>query len=193
MSHPLPDWGHLDLFLIDQLLKQYITTEDKILDVGCGEGRNALFFLKEGYDIHGVDVDSEAIRLMHLLQRQYQPHRPEGYFQQADAEHLLYPNRAFSVVMAYGILHFARDKAHFQSMLKEMQRVLSVGGKLLIKVLIDPERAFQHDTRFQDFFLLDEEAMQYLQMPAWTLLEPPRTFQIADRPKEWILVLEKTA
>lgn len=191
MSPHLPDWGHLDLFLIDQVLKGYVKPEDKILDLGCGEGRNTNFFLKGGYDIHGVDLDAEAIRMMHLLQRQYQPGREEGYFQQADAERLLYPDEAFTVVIAYGLLHFARDIEHFQKMLHEMRRVLHTGGKLLVKVMIDPEKEFAQNPEFQNFFLLDKYAMQQLVEPHWKPVEAPRYFQLEGRPKEWVLVLEK--
>ena len=48
--------------IVIETLKKYIKIESpKILDVGCGEGRDCLYLLSLGYDIEGIDVSSEAI------------------------------------------------------------------------------------------------------------------------------------
>lgn len=49
--------------IVSDILKKYVKCDDpKILDVGCGEGRDCLFLMKQGYHVLAVDVSEEAIR-----------------------------------------------------------------------------------------------------------------------------------
>ena len=55
--------GNIDIYLLDQILKGRFTKEMKILDAGCGEGRNTVYFLHEGYQIFGADSNPIAIQI----------------------------------------------------------------------------------------------------------------------------------
>ena len=48
--------------VIDTLHHYFDSQKIKILDVGCGEGRDILYLLKEGYDVKGIDISLEAIQ-----------------------------------------------------------------------------------------------------------------------------------
>ncbi|WP_332912670.1 hypothetical protein [Algoriphagus boritolerans] len=39
--------GNVDIYLLDQILKGRFSKEMKILDAGCGEGRNAVYFINQ--------------------------------------------------------------------------------------------------------------------------------------------------
>ena len=41
-------FGQIDIYLFDQLLKGRISPGMRILDAGCGSGRNLVYFLREG-------------------------------------------------------------------------------------------------------------------------------------------------
>jgi 2-polyprenyl-3-methyl-5-hydroxy-6-metoxy-1,4-benzoquinol methylase len=61
VSHLREQFGSIDIYLFDQLLRDRIVPGMQILDVGCGEGRNLIYFLREGYRVFGVDADPLAV------------------------------------------------------------------------------------------------------------------------------------
>ena len=54
-------FGDIDIYLFDQLLRGRIAPEMIVLDAGCGSGRNLVYLLRSGYDVLGVDEDPAAI------------------------------------------------------------------------------------------------------------------------------------
>ncbi|RYD73106.1 MAG: class I SAM-dependent methyltransferase, partial [Sphingobacteriales bacterium] len=55
-SKIIQDWlNETDIYLIDQILKNRFHPEMKILDAGCGDGRNLNYFLYNNYNVYGVD------------------------------------------------------------------------------------------------------------------------------------------
>src|SRR6478735_2647526 len=58
---------HTDIYLIDQILKGRYNSGGKLLDAGCGGGRNISWFVTQpNFDIYAIDADQNAID--HLLQ-----------------------------------------------------------------------------------------------------------------------------
>ena len=53
--------GQTDIYLLDQIMKGRYTENEKILDAGCGEGRNMHWFLQSGFVIYGTDINETAI------------------------------------------------------------------------------------------------------------------------------------
>ena len=51
----LQDFGNIDIYLFDQLLKGTYANCRKVLDAGCGGGRNLVYFLKNGYEVYAID------------------------------------------------------------------------------------------------------------------------------------------
>src|SRR3954462_14960014 len=60
-------FGPIDIYLFDQLLKGSIAPGMRILDAGCGSGRNLVYLMREGYDVYGVDADARAIDAVRRL------------------------------------------------------------------------------------------------------------------------------
>lgn len=54
-------FGELDVYLFDQLLRGRIAQGMRVLDAGCGGGRNLVFLLREGFDVWGVDESADAV------------------------------------------------------------------------------------------------------------------------------------
>ena len=128
-SLSLQDWfGGLDIYLFDQLLKGRLDSGMRILDAGCGGGRNLVYFLRSGYEVFGVDESSEAIARTRRLAAELAPQLPAENFRIEPVEHLSFPDSDFDVVLSSAVLHFARSEDHWDSMIREMWRVLKPGG-----------------------------------------------------------------
>src|SRR5271154_3036986 len=61
MSPLREQFGQIDIYLFDQLLRGRIAPGMRIFDAGCGYGRNLTYFLREAYEVFGVDSDPLAI------------------------------------------------------------------------------------------------------------------------------------
>jgi tellurite methyltransferase len=125
----LQEWfGGIDIYLFDQLLKGRFVAQMRVLDAGCGTGRNLVYLLKSGYEVFGVDESREAVAQTRQLAAALAPHMPADNFRVEAVERMSFANTGFDVVLSSAVLHFARDEAHWSSMVKEMWRVLKPGG-----------------------------------------------------------------
>jgi SAM-dependent methyltransferase len=59
----LETFGNIDIYLFDQLLKGRITPTMSILDAGCGDGRNLIYFLSHNFDVFAVDSNPGSIHM----------------------------------------------------------------------------------------------------------------------------------
>src|ERR1700722_3261042 len=73
-------FGQIDIYLFDQLLKGRISSGMRILDAGCGSGRNIVYFLREGYEVYAVDPDPRAVESIRALARMFAPALPASNF-----------------------------------------------------------------------------------------------------------------
>ncbi len=127
-------FGDIDIYLFDQLLKGRITSDMAVLDAGCGGGRNLIYFLRQNFQVFAVDSNPQAIQQVTELASKLSPDLPPENFQTADVEEMPFPDQKFDLVISSAVLHFARDKQHFERMLNEMWRVLKPGGILFARL-----------------------------------------------------------
>ena len=128
MVTPQEQFGQIDIYLFDQLLKGRISGGMRILDAGCGFGRNLVYFLREGFDVSAADGDARAVGHVRALARTLAPALPETNFRIELVEDMSFADACAEVVISNTVLHFARDDAHFESMLQGSWRVLAPGG-----------------------------------------------------------------
>ena len=121
-------FGEIDIYLFDQLLKGRFTTNMSILDAGCGGGRNLVYFLRAGYEVCGVDQNAGAVAQVRALAAHLNPAIPAENFLVSEVDAMPFPRDRFDAVISSAVLHFARDESHFNGMLDEMWRVLRPGG-----------------------------------------------------------------
>jgi SAM-dependent methyltransferase len=121
-------FGAIDIYLFDQLLKGRVRPGMRILDAGCGSGRNLVYFLREGYDVHGADSDRQAIEHVRRLAASLAPLLPATNFRMEAIESMSFPDAFADAVLSSAVLHFARDDGQFGSMLRGMWRTLKPGG-----------------------------------------------------------------
>ncbi len=123
-------FGPIDIYLFDQLLRGRITPGMRILDAGCGGGRNLVYLLRAGYDVYGVDIDPLAVQCARQLQSDLAPDR----FRIEPIERMSFPDAFADVVLSSAVLHFARDDEQFNAMLDGTWRVLKPGGLLFCRL-----------------------------------------------------------
>lgn len=128
MMDPVEQFGGIDIYLFDQLLKGRLPPGTRMLDAGCGGGRNLVYFLRAGYEVFGVDRSVEAISGVRRLAASLSPALPAENFIVSPVEEMPFPAGHFGAVISSAVLHFARDAEHFRAMLGEMWRVLGPGG-----------------------------------------------------------------
>ncbi len=128
MLQPREFFGDIDIYLFDQILKERFAPGMKILDAGCGGGRNLVYFLRAGYEVFGIDANPDAIAYVRRLAASLAPELPTENFQCNLIEAVDFGAERFDVVLASAVLHFAHDEDHFQQMLQAMWRQLQPGG-----------------------------------------------------------------
>jgi tellurite methyltransferase len=125
----LQEWfGGIDIYLFDQLLKGRLVPGMRVLDAGCGTGRNLVYLLRSGYEVFAVDESGEAVAQTQRLAATLAPHLSADNFRIEAVARMSFANTEFDVVLSSAVLHFARDEAQWSSMVKEMWRVLRPGG-----------------------------------------------------------------
>src|SRR5271155_4215898 len=134
MDHLRRQFGEIDIYLFDQLLRGRIGNGMRILDAGCGEGRNLIYLLREGYEVYGVDKDAQGIYEVRRRAAQLAPALPLANFQVAALENVPYADAFFDVVICNAVLHFAEDDRQFRAMVQGIWRVLRSGGLLFCRL-----------------------------------------------------------
>jgi tellurite methyltransferase len=155
-------FGDIDIYLFDQLLKGRFDDCRDILDVGCGQGRNIVYFLKNNFNVFGIDQDAGAVASVRSLAQQLAPGISPENFAVAKAEAIPFEDATFDLVICSAILHFARNKAHFESMLHEAWRVLKPGGFFFARLASDIGIEALVESRGNGRYLLPDGTVRYL-------------------------------
>jgi len=121
-------FGQIDIYLFDQILRGRITPGMRVVDAGCGSGRNLVYLLREGYEIFSADVDAQEVEHVRRLAAALAPNLPAENFRMDAVEEMAFPEGFADVVISSAVLHFARDDAQFHAMLRGTWRVLRRGG-----------------------------------------------------------------
>ena len=127
-------FGELDVYLFDQLLRGRIAQGMRVLDAGCGGGRNLVFLLREGFDVWGVDESADAVAQTRRLAARLAPRLPADRFRVEHVEQMSLESASVDAVISSAVLHFARDDEHWLAMVREMWRVLAPGGVLFARL-----------------------------------------------------------
>ncbi len=121
------EFGDIDIYVFDQLLRGRLAPGMRVFDAGCGGGRNLVYLLRQGFDVCGNDANPAAIAQVRALAADLAPERPSDFRVEA-IEDTSFPEASADAVLASAVLHFARDDRHFEAMVQAMWRVLKPGG-----------------------------------------------------------------
>lgn len=184
-------FGHIDIYLFDQLLRGRIVPGSRVLDAGCGRGRNLVYLLRAGYEVFGADADPDAIRHIRRLASTLAPELPAENFRAEPIEAMSFPDGVADTVLSSAVLHFARDDAHFREMLHGTWRVVRPGGMFFCRLAssIGMEQRIQRVAGRRcllpdgsERYLVDEALLLELtRRLGGTLLDPLKTTVVQDQ------------
>jgi SAM-dependent methyltransferase len=130
-------FGNIDIYLFDQLLKGTYADCEQVLDAGCGHGRNITYFLRNGYQVYGIDSSLDNIDQVKQLASPFFGTSPQENFRVALVEDLPFDDGHFDLVISSAVLHFAASIQHFEDMLDSMWRVIRPGGYFFCRLASD--------------------------------------------------------
>jgi tellurite methyltransferase len=127
----------------------YLPFEGSVLDMGMGEGRNAVFLAQKGFKVTGVDISSVAIKKSHLLAKEYGVKIKTTAASMKD--YSIAPNSFDAIICFYYVDRELIDK---------IKTWLRPGGILIYEAFTIRQRihpAQRHDP--EDYFLKDQELL----------------------------------
>ena len=181
-------FGQIDIYVFDQILRGNIGAGMRVLDAGCGYGRNLVYLLREGCEIFALDANAEGVEHVRRLAAELNPELPAENFRVGAIERMDFPDGFADVVICNSVLHFARDEQHFLAMVEELWRVLRPGGMLFVRlgsrIGMEFERVRGNVYRIGDgseWFLVDESALMKMtaEMGA-VMVDPLKTTIVQD-------------
>ena len=128
------EFGDIDIYLFDQLLRGRFDMRRRVLDAGCGGGRNLPYLLAHGFEVFAIDRDLAVVASVSRLVSRLAPSAAGGRVTVGEVDALPWPDGAMDAVLSSAVLHFARDEGHFRRMVQEMWRVLAPGGLLFARL-----------------------------------------------------------
>ena len=173
-------FGQIDIYVFDQILRGNVAPGMRILDAGCGYGRNLVHLFREGAEIFAIDANPSAVEHVRRLSKSLNTALPDENFRGSLVEKMPFPDDFADVVLCNSVLHFARSESHFQSMLAELWRVLRPGGLLFCRLAsrIGMDFAPVGSDLFampdgQSWFLVDEQKLLGLTASMHAVLVDP--------------------
>jgi len=127
-------FGQIDIYLFDQILRGRVRPGMRVLDAACGGGRNLVYLLRSGVEVFATDGDARAVEAVRGLAAQLAPQLPAENFRVEPVERMTFPDTFADVVVSSAVLHFASDDAQFDAMVREMWRVLKPAGMLFCRL-----------------------------------------------------------
>jgi tellurite methyltransferase len=182
-------FGNIDIYLFDQLLRGNIAPGMRILDAGCGGGRNLVYLLREGYEVFAADANPAVIAQLRALASALAPSLPAENLRVEPIETMSFPDALADVLLLNAVLHFARDDEHFDSMLRGAWRALKPGGLLFCRLASTigmqhqrsaSRRAISPDG--EERYLVDEALLLHLTASlGGRLVDPLKTTVVQDQ------------
>jgi tellurite methyltransferase len=129
---------------------QYIPYEGTVLDMGMGEGRNAVFLAQKGYKVTGIDISSVAVKKAYLLAQEFGV-KIKGVVASLP-EYKIPPNSFDAIVCFYWV-----DR----SMIEKIKSWLKPGGILIYEAYTTKEKARRkRDPLEDDEYLKEQELLK---------------------------------
>lgn len=122
----------------------------KILDYGCGSGNNSVFFLKNNYEVWGVDVAENAPS---LIKRNFEMHHIDSKNLERfsvippDNTSLPFEDGFFDFIISNQVLYYLPSEKHIKAVLKELYRCLRPGGVVFFTMLGPKSYYIQEKTK----------------------------------------------
>src|SRR5215218_4869597 len=177
-------FGDIDIYLFDQLLRGRFDGRKRILDAGCGGGRNLPFFAAREFEVCAIDRDPAALATVTRMLGQGADVRV------GVLEALPWAAASMDVVICSAVLHFAADEAHFDAMTAELWRVLRPAGLFFARLassigiepfLRTPKGRMQLPDGSQRFVVDEQKILDATALHGGSLLDPIKTTNVQNQ------------
>ena len=101
---------------------------EKLLDFGCGLGRHAVFFAKQGFQVSAFDLSEDGID---HLEQWAKGERLQIRLHLADMLNLPYDDASFDCIFAYHVISHT-DTQGMKTILQQIRRILKPGGEIYL-------------------------------------------------------------
>ncbi|MGH7332884.1 MAG: class I SAM-dependent methyltransferase [Candidatus Rokuibacteriota bacterium] len=118
----------------------------RVLDLGCGEGRDSVFFATCGFEVVGVDVSAAGLQ---KAERLAHAHGVKIGWVDADATRWV-PRGLFDLVYSCGALHYVARRQRAR-VISQLQAATRAGGHHALAVFTDRHIYIEHGERI-DYF-----------------------------------------
>lgn len=132
-------------------------SKKKVLDIGCGGGRNTEMLINFGFDVFACDFYQGMVRTTknRLIKKGFKSKFVEDRIKKAPMTKLPYDSSNFDIVLCHGVYHNAQSLEEFDHALEESARVLKKGGHLYFNM-------FTSDLIAEDFKNVDGQPNVYI-------------------------------
>ena len=103
-----------------------------VLDLGCGEGRNALFLAESGFDVTAVDISETGIRKLNALAQESELNIHSEVADMRDCQF----SHSFDLIVSHGCLHLIEREAG-QRLIPLLKAHTNPGGINIVGVFTD--------------------------------------------------------
>jgi ubiquinone/menaquinone biosynthesis C-methylase UbiE len=147
--------GDYEKQLLDRFLQLIEALNLRILDIGCGNGKDTAYLMAKGATVVGIDYSSKMLQ-------EAKRHVQSGVFHLMDMRNLEFPNNTFDGVWANGCIYHV-PKVELGQVLKEVIRVLKPVGIFSFNTkagtgegLEDNPKSFAGGPRFYAYYTISE-------------------------------------
>lgn len=192
---PFQELKGIEVYLIDQFLKDRISKNSRVLDAGCGSGRNIHYLLKSGYTVTAIDRNEIAIQQLKTAFPKNTHHFSISSIEDFQSE------QQFDFIICNAVLHFAQSHSHFETMFAKLVQLLSKNGVLFIRMTstmgLDPRPqeiengVFDLKDGTERYLISREQITELIEKHQLNLLDPVKSVLVEDLRSMCTLVFGK--